>query len=306
MILARAGSKGISNKNLQVVGKSKLLERAIHFASNSCDEVIVSSDGEEILSLAQSLGAKAAWRPIELSGDEVSSEQVIENVIREYALENDIVVFIQCTSPFQDDEALRRAIDLVAEEKFDSVFSAVKSHGFIWEVEQGGGAKPLLAGANPRMRRQDLNPRFLESGAFYVFKAQKFMEEKTRFNGTVGLVETDVLSSIEIDEPADLLLAQKISELEKSPGVLEKFLSEKCKLLAYDFDGVMTDNKVSVNEDGKESVQVSRADGLAIAEMLSKGLSQVIVTTETNDVVRRRAEKLRLPILERRKQESSA
>ena len=66
------------------------------------------------------------------------------------------------------------------------------------------------------------------------------------------------------------------------------------KLLVYDFDGVMTDNKVYVDQNGNEMVQVSRADGLGIAEIRKLGIQQIILSTETNPVVSARAEKLDL------------
>ena len=66
------------------------------------------------------------------------------------------------------------------------------------------------------------------------------------------------------------------------------------KLLVYDFDGVMTDNKVYVDQRGNEMVQVSRADGLGISEIRKLGIQQIILSTETNTVVSARAKKLDL------------
>ena len=64
------------------------------------------------------------------------------------------------------------------------------------------------------------------------------------------------------------------------------------KLIVYDFDGVMTDNKVFVDQKGNEQVQVSRADGLAVAGIKKLGIQQVIISTEKNPVVSIRANKL--------------
>ena len=66
----------------------------------------------------------------------------------------------------------------------------------------------------------------------------------------------------------------------------------KIKLIVYDFDGVMTDNKVYVDQDGKETVQVNRGDGLGISEIKKLGIEQIIISTEKNPVVVKRAEKL--------------
>lgn len=69
------------------------------------------------------------------------------------------------------------------------------------------------------------------------------------------------------------------------------------KLIVYDFDGVMTNNRVTVDELGRESVVVNRADGLAVSIIKKMGIGQLILSTETNPVVKKRAEKLKLECL---------
>jgi 3-deoxy-D-manno-octulosonate 8-phosphate phosphatase (KDO 8-P phosphatase) len=66
------------------------------------------------------------------------------------------------------------------------------------------------------------------------------------------------------------------------------------KLIIYDFDGVMTDNKVLVDQNGNEAVIVSRADGLAVSELKKFKIEQIIISTEKNKVVAKRAEKLKI------------
>ncbi len=68
------------------------------------------------------------------------------------------------------------------------------------------------------------------------------------------------------------------------------------KYFAYDFDGVMTDNRVLVDQDGKEAVFVNRSDGYAIARFKEMGLKQVIISTEKNPVVEARAKKLGIEV----------
>ena len=71
----------------------------------------------------------------------------------------------------------------------------------------------------------------------------------------------------------------------------------RIRVLFYDFDGVMTDNRVMVDQNGVESVFVNRSDGLAVSRLKKAGYTQVIVSTETNPVVERRAEKLKIPVI---------
>ena len=73
---------------------------------------------------------------------------------------------------------------------------------------------------------------------------------------------------------------------------------KKIQLIIYDFDGVMTDNKVFVFEDGKEAVLCNRSDGLAVKKIKECGVRQIIVSTETNPVVRKRAEKLGIEVIQ--------
>jgi YrbI family 3-deoxy-D-manno-octulosonate 8-phosphate phosphatase len=66
----------------------------------------------------------------------------------------------------------------------------------------------------------------------------------------------------------------------------------------YDFDGVMTDNKLYIDQDGREMVRVNRADGLGVSEIKKLGIDQIIISTETNPVVSARASKLGLTCLQ--------
>ncbi|MDR1869270.1 MAG: HAD hydrolase family protein [Treponema sp.] len=70
------------------------------------------------------------------------------------------------------------------------------------------------------------------------------------------------------------------------------------RLFFYDFDGVLTDNKVFVSEDGKESVCCNRSDGLAIKKIKEMGIAQMIISTETNKIVSARAAKLDIPVIQ--------
>lgn len=69
---------------------------------------------------------------------------------------------------------------------------------------------------------------------------------------------------------------------------------KEIKLVVYDFDGVMTDNRVLVREDGMEAVFCNRSDGLGIGIIRKLGIDQVILSTEQNPVVRARARKLHM------------
>ena len=76
------------------------------------------------------------------------------------------------------------------------------------------------------------------------------------------------------------------------------YFLNQIKLIFYDFDGVMTNNKVYVDENGKEMVQVNRGDGLGVSEIKKLGIGPIIISTETNPVVSKRAKKLNILCLQ--------
>ncbi len=70
------------------------------------------------------------------------------------------------------------------------------------------------------------------------------------------------------------------------------------ELIVYDFDGVLTDNRVLVSQDGMESVFCNRSDGLAIEFIKSHNIPQIIISKETNRVVKARADKLKIEVIQ--------
>jgi len=78
------------------------------------------------------------------------------------------------------------------------------------------------------------------------------------------------------------------------------------KLIVYDFDGVMTDNKVYIDQNGNEMVRVNRADGLGVSEIKKLGIKQIIISTEKNTVVSARSNKIGIPCLQGIKNKKNA
>ncbi|RPG62240.1 MAG: haloacid dehalogenase [Flavobacteriaceae bacterium TMED238] len=76
-----------------------------------------------------------------------------------------------------------------------------------------------------------------------------------------------------------------------------KLCGKNIKIIAYDFDGVMTDNKAFVFSNGDEAVIINRSDGLAVKKIKSYGIKQIIISTEKNPVVIKRAEKLNIHVI---------
>lgn len=97
-----------------------------------------------------------------------------------------------------------------------SDFAARPSHGFLWRTSPDGQAYGVNHDSSVRLRRQDRPPEWLETGAFYVFRTAGFREANHRFFGRVELVEVGAEDSLEIDDHADLRLAQSLARFRPS------------------------------------------------------------------------------------------
>ncbi|WP_314428423.1 acylneuraminate cytidylyltransferase [uncultured Microbacterium sp.] len=296
IIPARGGSKGVSRKNLRRVGGVPLVERAVRsaLASGRTDLVVVSTDDDEIAAVGEAAGARIVRRPAALSGDTASSESAVLHALDELDRAGerfDVVAFLQATSPFIPSDALASAIAQVADGRADSVFAAHETYGFLWGTAEAGAAVALNHDAAVRPRRQDREPHFLETGAFYVFRADGFREARHRFFGRIRIAEVPEWSAIEIDDEQQLRMARALAALYESPERIP------VRAVVTDFDGVHTDDTATIDAHGVERVRVSREDGMGVSLLRAAGIPMLILSTEVNPVVRARADKLRVPVL---------
>lgn len=307
IIPARGGSKGVPGKNLRRVAGRTLVERAIDaaIAAERVDEVWVSTDAPAIAAVARNAGAQVVERPLELSGDTASSESALLHaldVIGAAGGEPDVLVFLQCTSPFTTAEEIDGAVGVLLEQPADSVFSACRSHAFLWRPGEEGSATGINHDPATRPRRQDRPVEYRETGAIYVMRVAGFRAAQHRFFGKVTPFEVPARTALDIDDEADLALAQAMAPFVE--GCIAP-LPDPPSALVMDFDGVMTDNRVYVQQDGTESVACDRGDGMGISLLRSSGLPMLVLSTETNPVVAARAAKLGLPVLHGREDKAS-
>lgn len=301
IILARGGSKGIPGKNLQKVGGVSLVARSVRAARAASAVnagVWVSTDGADIAEEARAHGGEVIDRPAEISGDGASSESGWLHglsVIRAQHPDVSRLVFLQCTSPFTTGADIDACLAAQEAQGADCALSVVEDHGFLWRR----GADGFAHGTNhvetePRKRRQDLEPTFLESGAIYTVDAAKFEATGSRFCGTVALSEVDH-PPVEIDSPADLALVSAIAaHRDRAPVNPERL--KQLKAIVMDFDGVHTDDLVDTDQNGTETVRTSRRDGMGIGMLRKTDLKLLILSKERNPVVAARAKKLQIEV----------
>jgi len=292
IIPARGGSKGIPRKNLRLLRGRPLLAYSIGhaLAAKEITRTVVSTDDAEISEVARASGAEVVQRPADISGDSASSESALLHVLQHLRdrenYEPQLVVFLQPTSPIRKAGDLDKAIRKLREEEADSLFSATLLDRFAWRVE-GSAARPLNYDPAHRPMRQVAPLDVMETGSFYIFKPWVLHQTKTRLGGRISVYMTGFAESLQVDEPQDLTTIEHF--MSPATGQDEH---RDIRLLALDFDGVLTDNYVYVDQHGNELVRCTRADSLGINHVQAAGVEVVVISTETNPVVEKRCRKL--------------
>lgn len=318
VIPARGGSKGVPGKNLAPVGGVPLVARAVRACAEAgrVSAVVVSTDDPAIAEVARAAGAEVVLRPAVIAGDTATSEAAVLHAMDAHeatsGTSTDVVLLVQCTSPFITSEEIDGVAAAVVDGGADTAHTVAPFHGFIWREATALAWREATAVAvspappkdesfgvnhdkSTRPRRQDRPQDLLETGAAYAMRADGFRTAGHRFFGRTALVRTDPARVLEIDEPADLERARALAPLldprTTTPGW------DDVDAVVLDFDGTQTDDRVLIDSDGHEAVTVHRGDGLGVAALRRAGLPVLILSTETNPVVAARARKLQVPVL---------
>ncbi|GII77259.1 hypothetical protein Sru01_22410 [Sphaerisporangium rufum] len=293
VVPARGGSVGVPLKNLATVGGTPLVARAVAScaAARLVDRVVVSTDHPDIAAAAAAAGARIVHRPAELSGGAASSESAVLHALEQAGGDPEVVVLVQCTSAFIDPADLDAAVARVLDGGADVVFSGLPIHEFVWAAG-GEGVRGVNHDPAGRPRRQDRDPEYRETGAFYAMRTAGLREHGHRFFGTVAVQPVPARHAVEVDTHEDLEIARALAPFADRPGPLD------VDAVVTDFDGVHTDDLVYVDSDGREMVAVSRSDGLGVAMLRRSGIKILVLSTERNPVVAARARKLGVPVLQ--------
>ena len=200
VIPARAGSKGIPNKNIRIIGGRPLVYYSIKNALDSdyITDVIVSTDSDAVRIIAEQMGAKVKWRDADLCGDAVTLDAVIADAIPEET-EWDYIVTMQPTSPTLRVETLDAAIKYTIDNGFDTVISAINAPHLSWGEKEG----KKVPNYTERLNRQYLPPCYMETGAFVVSVAS-VVTPLTRIGEKVDVFEVPEDEAQDVDNFEDL------------------------------------------------------------------------------------------------------
>lgn len=211
VIPARAGSKGIPNKNIRLLGGHPLVYYAISNALKSkfITDVIVTTDSAEIIEIAKSMGVKYKLRDSSLCGDDVTLDSVIFDAVGD-TNELDYIVTLQPTSPTLTVETLDNAIAKIIKEKYDTLISVSNKPHLSWTVKGNEIVKNYV----DRLNRQYLPAHYIETGAFLIAKAN-YVTHNSRIGKKVGVYEVQESESVDIDDFNDLIVAASILNSKK-------------------------------------------------------------------------------------------
>ena len=221
IIPARGGSKGIPNKNIQNVGGIPLVVRTINAALKSklINKIIVSTDDNRIADVAIDNGVEVVKRPSNISGDTASSELALLDTLMQIKNRDnyvpEIIVFLQCTSPFTVLDDIDGTINSLVSNDADCALAVTKFDHFLWKYDKN---KDSLIGVNhdekkQRKCRQELSTQYLETGSVYVMKTKEFIKYKKRFFGRIAYHVIPKHRVFEIDEPVDLTISNFINSI---------------------------------------------------------------------------------------------
>lgn len=318
-IPARGGSKGIPRKNINLFAGYPLISYSIAagLQAESVTRVVVSTDDAEIAGIAREWGAETPFlRPADLAQDQTTDLPVFQHALHwlkeDEGYTPDLVIQLRPTSPIRPRHCVDEAVALMQQHpEADSVRGVVPSGQNpykMWRLnEKDDSLTPLMlleGVAEPfNAPRQSLPPTYWQTGHIDVIRPQVILSQDSMSGKTILPYLIDPRYTVDIDTPFDWLryewLVRNGGLDMVDPASRRRRLPEKTSLVVMDFDGVLTDNLVFMDEDGKESVSSSRGDSMGI-RLVREGLpiEFIVISTEVNPVVSARCKKLNLEVFQ--------
>lgn len=213
IIPARAGSKGIKNKNIVELNGKPLINYTIEaaLASHVFDHVFVTTDSRKIAEVSARCGAQVINRPAELAQDKSSSLDVIDHALEATEFSEGSFCLLQPTSPLRDSGNIKEAFELYKKSEATSVISAleVTHHPYKCLVENAKGEYIPIRNAEDLVSpRQDLSNCIAPNGAIYFCDIARFLEERVLFFPDTEYYLMDAERSVDVDSLSDLKIAE--------------------------------------------------------------------------------------------------
>ena len=316
IVQARGGSKGLPRKNLRLLRGHPLVAYSIAsaLAAKTITRVIMSTDDDEIAEVARAYGAEVPFmRPVELAEDDTPDFPLFEHAVRWLAEREgyrpQMIVQLRPTTPLRPRGMLDEAVRILqSDPQADCVRGVTipkQTPYKMWRDDEDGCLLPLMetSFAEPyNMPRQMLPAAYWQTGHVDVIRTATIVEKHSLTGTRVRPIMIDANYCVDIDTLVDFDLAERaiqqkhldIDVPQAAVGSALRLWPNPIGLLVFDFDGVFTDNRVYVFEDGREAVACSRGDGMGLSMLRAQGLPIVVLSTEANPVVAARCRKLNL------------
>ena len=326
LIPARGGSKGIPRKNIRLFAGQPLIAYSIAagLQAQMKMRVVVTTDDEEIAGVARSCGAETPFlRPAELAQDRTTDLPVFQHALRWLAEHEDyrpqVVVHLRPTTPIRPPDLVDRSVTmLLAHPEADSVRGITLAHQNpfkMWLMD--GEDKPILPVTTVpgidepyNSPRQILPTAYTHTGLIDTIRPATILELNSMSGRIILPILFDPGYDADLDTPEDWKEAEKrvLHDRPKMvwPGQPPRRMPDTIRLLVLDFDGVMTDNRVWVDQDGREMVAANRSDSLGISRLRQAGVETMVISKETNPVVAARCRKLNIPWIQGENDKASA
>ncbi len=313
LIPARGGSKGIPRKNIKRLGGHPLIAYSIAagLGSKLVTKTIVSTDDEEIAHYAREYGAEVPFlRPENIAQDDTRDLPVFQQALtwleEVQGFTPQVVVQLRPTSPFRSpaliDEAVQILLDNPGATSVRGIVPSNQNPYKMWQIQENGQLKPLLENnfVEPyNMPRQELPVTFWQTGHIDAVRTQTILGGSMS-GKNIYACQIDPRFSIDLDNTLDWELAESriptLSDDIVLPERTDLTIPTDISLLVLDFDGVLTDDRVYVNQHGEETVAAHRGDGMGIARLKKTGVEVIILSKEKNPVVQARGDKLKVPV----------
>ncbi len=314
IIPARGGSKGIPRKNIREFCGYPLISYSIAagLQAETVTRVIVSTDDEEIAAVARAWGAETPFlRPAEFAQDKTTDLPVFEHALK-WLAENegyhpDVVVQLRPTSPIRPvglvDAAVRILLENAEADSVRGIVPAGQNPHKMWKLPAGekGPMKNLIDvdGIDEPYNapRQILPDVYWQTGHIDAIRPAAILNGSMS-GKTIFPLMIDPNFTVDLDNLRDWVRAEWLATfggLEMVwPGRAKRPMPAKIDLLVLDFDGVVTDNRVWVDEEGHEMVAAYRSDSLIMRKLKQAGTDVIIISSEVNPVVAARARKMKV------------
>lgn len=304
-IPVRGGSKSIPLKNIKPICGKPLVYWTLKAACGCryIDKVYVATESDKVRETVESFKtgmeanifnkAVVIGRSMKSASDTASTEFAMLEFAGKYEFDN--IVLIQATSPLLQVVDLDSGFEEFNNPGTDSVMSFVRQKRFNWMYTSEGNVEPTNYDVFQRPRRQEFGGYLVENGAFYITSKINLIKSQNRVSGNIKAVEMNEDTFFEIDEPSDWVI---IEALMKKNGIVAPEDKPTIKMFLTDCDGCLTDGGMYYSEKGDELKKFNTRDGMGFGMLRKQGVITGIITSESVDLNRRRAEKLNLDILE--------